>query len=135
VKLSPVRKGASGREGLRERQRRDRSLAPALRHRYPQFAALRLQCDFSDVAGAAPAPHVMVLHPPAAAFFLFPCPYSDCDGEFDLTAAVEELARDCTTHCDGQLRCAGHRTRDRTGPAPCLLTLEYAIQATLAKAR
>jgi hypothetical protein len=72
MKLSLVRKSGSGRNELRERQRRDRSLAPAMRARYPQFASLRLECDFRDHVGAPPAPHVMVLHPPAAAFFLFP---------------------------------------------------------------
>jgi hypothetical protein len=133
VKLGQARKRGGGRDELRERQRRDRSLAPALRARYPRFASLRLECDFNDSSGAPPAPQVMVLHPPAAAFFVFPCPYSDCDGEFDLTAAVAELDRDQDTHYDGVLRCAGHRMRDRSGPAPCLLTLEYAIQATLAK--
>jgi hypothetical protein len=135
VKLGPVRKGGGGREELRERQRRDRSLAPAMRSRYPQFSSLRLECDFSDDAGAPPAPHVMVLHPPAAAFFVFPCPYSDCDGEFDLTAAVAELARDQDSHCEGQMRCAGHRVRDRNGRTPCQLTLEYSVHATLEKAR
>jgi hypothetical protein len=125
-------KTSSGRNELRERQRRDRSLAPAMRTRYPKFASLRLECDFSDHAGAAPAPHVMVLHPPAPAFFVFPCPYSDCDGEFDLTSAVAELARNEDTDGQGQLRCAGHRTRDRNGRLPCLLTLEFAIHATLA---
>jgi len=134
VKLSLVRKSANSRNDLRERQRRDRSLAPAMRTRYPQYASLRLECDFSDYTGAPPAPHVMVLHPPAAAFFVFPCPYSDCDGEFDLTAAVAGLAGKDDTHCEGKLRCAGQRTRDRNGRLPCLLTLEYAIHATLMQA-
>jgi hypothetical protein len=133
VRPGPARKGGSGRNDLRERQRRDRSLAPAMRARYPQFSALRLECDFTDDGAAPPAPHVMVLHPPAAAFFVFPCPYSDCDGEFDLTAAVTGLARDEEKHCQGQLRCAGHRTRDRSGPTPCLLTLDYTIHATMAQ--
>ena len=132
MKLSSSRKNATGRNALRERQRRDRALAPAMRVRYPQFAALRLECDFSgDAAVSPPAPHVMVMHPPAPAFFLFPCPYADCDGEYDLTAAVAELARDGGTQCAGQLRCAGHRTPDRNGRMPCLLTLDYSFTATV----
>jgi hypothetical protein len=134
VKLSHIGKASSGRNQLRERQRRDRAMSPALRVRYPQFTALSLEFDFSDEATTAPAPHLMVMHPPAQAYFLFPCPYADCDGEFDLTAAVADLARDGEAHCDGQLRCAGHRTRDRNGRTPCLLTLEYSIHATIAKA-
>src|SRR5688572_10547268 len=93
MKLSSSRKNSTGRNALRERQRRDRALAPAMRVRYPQFAALRLECEFSDAAVLAPAPHVMVMHPPAPAFFLFPCPFADCDGEYDLTAAVADLAQ------------------------------------------
>jgi hypothetical protein len=131
MKLSSSRKAATGRNALRERQRRDRALAPAMRVRYPQFAALRLECDFTDGGVSAPAPHVMVMHPPAPAFFLFPCPYADCDGEFDLTAAVAGLANDNGTQCDGQLKCAGHRTPDRNGRMPCLLTLDYSIHATV----
>ena len=102
-----------------------------MRIRYPQFASLRLECDFTDGGVTAPAPHVMVLHPPAPAFFLFPCPFSDCDGEFDLTAPVAELAREGATQREGQLRCAGHRAVDRSGQVACRLTLDYALHVTL----
>ena len=131
MKLSSGGKSSSGRNALRERQRRDRALAPPMRVRYPQFASLRLECEFSDGAVSAPAPHVMVMHPPAPAFFLFPCPYADCDGEFDLTAAVADLAREGATQRDGQLCCAGHRTVDRSGRTPCRLTLDYSLHATV----
>jgi hypothetical protein len=130
VKLTNIGK-ASGRNQLRERQRRDRAMTPLMRARYPQFSALRLEFDFSDEATAAPAPHLMVMHPPAQAYFLFPCPYADCDGEFDLSVPVAQLATDGETRCEGQLRCAGHRTRDRNGRTPCLLTLEYTISANV----
>jgi hypothetical protein len=130
VKLANAGKG-NGRNQLRERQRRDRAMTPPLRAKFPQYAALRLQFVFSDAATTAPSPHLMVLHPPAPAYFLFPCPYADCDGEFDLSAPVLQLAGSGETSCDGRMRCAGHRAGDRAGGTQCLLTLEYSVTATL----
>ena len=54
----------------------------------------------------------MVLHPPAPAYFLFPCPYADCDGEFDLGSAVAQLAAHRETHTHGHSSASGQRTRD-----------------------
>jgi len=82
---------ASGRNQLRERQRRDRATAQVMRNAYPQFASLRLEFDFSEPETSAPAPQVLVLHPPSQAYFVFSCPYADCDGEFDLTTEVAAL--------------------------------------------
>ena len=131
MKLTNIGK-SSGRNQLRERQRRDRALTPPMRARFPQFSSLRLAFDFREETTTAPAPHLMVLHPPAPAYFLFPCPYADCDGEFDLSAPVTQLAGTGETHCEGQMLCEGHRTRDRAGRAPCRLTLDYSVVATMA---
>jgi hypothetical protein len=117
---------------MRERHRRDRAAAQLLRDRYPQFASIRLDFDFSDDGPFTPAPQVTVLHPPARTFFFLPCPYADCDGEFDLTAAVANLARDKETHAEGQLKCSGTRLRDKDARTPCGLTLEYVIIAEMA---
>ena len=94
---------ANSRNQLRERQRRDRATAQLLRVMYPQFASLKLEFDFSesDPDISAPAPHLLVMHPPSQAYFVFPCPYADCDGEFDLTSAVAELARSREPHSHG----------------------------------
>lgn len=120
---------AQGRNLLRERQRRDRASAQPLRVRYPQFASLKLQFEFreSDPDLAAPVPHLFVMHPPSQAYFLFPCPHADCDGEFDLTSAVAELARSRKHHCDGKQVCGGQRARDKNGRGPCQLALTYTI--------
>ena len=64
----------NGRNQLRERQRRDRATAQVLRNAYPQFASLRLEFDFSEPETSAPAPQVLVLHPPSQAYFVFSCP-------------------------------------------------------------
>jgi hypothetical protein len=121
---------ANSRNQLRERQRRDRALSQPLRVRYPQFASLRLQFEFreSNPEIAAPAPHLLVMHPPTQAYFVFPCPYADCDGEFDLTSAVADLARSRKPHIHGIQTCGGQRVRDKNGRTPCELKLEYSLE-------
>jgi hypothetical protein len=121
---------ANSRNQLRERQRRDRATAQLMRILYPQFASLKLQFAFSepDPEASAPAPHLLVMHPPSQAYFVFPCPYADCDGEFDLGSVVAALARSKEHQCHGQLKCGGQRVRDKNGRTPCQLTLEYTIE-------
>ncbi len=117
----------NSRNQLRERQRRNRATAPVLRNAYPQFASLRLEFDFSEPETSAPAPQALVLHPPSQAYFVFPCPYADCDGEFDLTSVVATLARSGEASCEGHQQCGGQRVRDHRGRLPCQLTLDYFI--------
>ena len=99
---------ANSRNQLRERQRRDRATAQVMRAMYPQFASLKLEFDFSepDPEASAPAPHLLVMHPPSQAYFVFPCPYADCDGEFDLGSVVADLARSKEPHTHGTAKCA-----------------------------
>lgn len=129
MKLSSASaKGA--RNALRERQRRDRAAAQPLRVIYPQLTTLRLEFKFKEEdVTPLPAPQTFTMHPPANAYFLFPCPYADCEGEFDLSSAVGNVLREQGTHADGQLQCSGHRNRERVGRSPCNLHLEYSIEA------
>ena len=108
---------------MRERQRRGRAAAPLLSARYPRLNSLQLDFKFSDTTEFLPSPLVTVFHPPARAYFCFACPYSDCDGEFNLTTSVDAAvnARDART--EGQVRCAG----TRHGGTACTLCLEYSI--------
>jgi hypothetical protein len=119
----------NGRNQMRERHRRDRAATELMRTRFPQFASLRLDFGFTDDGPFTPAPQVTVLHPPARAYFVFPCPYADCDGEFDLTSAVTKLASDGEGHGKGQVKCCGQRSRDHNSRQPCRLTLEFTIAA------
>ena len=73
---------------LREKQRRNRMAAKELRVQFPQLASIRLDFAFSDETSQPPAPQSIVLHPPARAYFVYPCPYASCNGEFDLAAPV-----------------------------------------------
>ena len=114
---------AGGRDATRERQRRGRIGAQTMRARYPSLATLQLDFEFSDRTEFLPAPQVTVFHPPAPAYFCFPCPYSDCDGEFDLTKAVDLAVSSHDGEARGQGQCAGMRHR----AVACTLCLEYSI--------
>ena len=114
---------------MRERQRRDRTAAPEMRIRYPQFAELRFEFGFRDRGPFPPTPQVTVMHPAARAYFLFPCPLWDCSGEFDLGTAIQDMAKQAGGMSEGQLRCSGHRRIDSNTQSPCALVLEYRIEA------
>ena len=120
---------AKQRTDARERHRLARATAQLLRSAYPQFGSLRLEFDFTDQNPEAsrPAPHLLVMHPPSRAYFVFPCPHADCDGEFDLTTEVAALAGSQESHAIGSRKCGGHRIPDKNGRAACQLTLEYTI--------
>lgn len=114
---------AATRDVMQERHRRGRIAAPTLRTRYPGLNSLQVQFDFSDSTSFLPSPLVTVFHPPAPAYFCFPCPYSDCGGEFNLTGQVDLAVSSRDSHASGQLSCAGTRHRG----VPCTLRLEYSI--------
>jgi hypothetical protein len=116
---------AAVRNAARERQKRERAAAPVLRTLFPGLATLQLEFEFSDNTEFLPSPQVAVMHPPARAYFRFACPYSDCDGEFDLAGPINLLVNAQQPRERGQLRCTG----TRHGGAQCTLNLEYAISA------
>jgi hypothetical protein len=132
MKLASV-SAANARNLLREKQRRDRAMAQVMRTQYPQFASLRLDFAFADDTAFTPAPQVTELHPPARAHFVFPCPYPDCDGAYDLSEQVGAMAKHDEKRHEGQLICAGQRNRDRNGRSPCQLALNYSSTADIVK--
>ena len=112
---------------LREKQRRNRMAAKELRVQFPQFASLRLNFEFTDETEQPPAPQSVVLHPPARAYFVYPCPYASCNGEFDLAAPVTDAAKQGHDNAAGHTTCKGERVRGRLGKTPCDLHVEYSI--------
>ena len=112
---------------LREKQRRNRLAAQELRVQFPQFATIRLDFEFSDETSQPPAPQSIVLHPPARAYFVYPCPYASCNGEFDLAAPVTDIAEHGRKTAAGHTRCKGERVRGLQGKTPCDLHIEYSI--------
>jgi hypothetical protein len=126
MKLTTV--GPEGaRNLLREKQRRNRMAAKELRQQFPQFTSLRLDFAFSDETTQPPAAQSIVLHPPARAYFVYPCPYASCNGEFDLAANVDNIAEEGKARAAGHTKCKGERVRGRQGKTPCDLHIEYSI--------
>lgn len=113
----------------RERWRQDRAAALALREVFPAVQELHFELNFESTATSTPTSQSHVLHPPARAFFEFPCPYSDCDGRFDLTGAVNAALADPAHQTEGMLECCGARARDHGSKQQCQLHLIYAVTA------
>jgi hypothetical protein len=114
------RKQAQGALLRREQLMNDRLHAATLRKLFPQIEHLRIELVFDDPTTRlpSPSPQLHTLYSAAAAFFRFACPCADCDGEFDLTAAVSALhttsgSRQRPASSSGQLSCHGVRFRDR----------------------
>jgi len=112
---------------LREKQRRNRMAAKELRVQFPDLASIRIDFAFSDESLQPPAPQSIVLHPPARAYFVYPCPYASCNGEFDLAAPVTNLAEKGHSGAAGHTVCKGERVRGRLGKTPCDLHVDYSI--------
>jgi hypothetical protein len=113
-----------------DRLRRDRTAAPQLRVAFPGVQQLRLELKFEGPMPNIPAPQSHVLHPPARAFFEFPCPYADCDGHFDLSEAVSVALTDRLPEAEGVLVCPGQRPDRRNSRTPCELHLNYKFTVT-----
>jgi hypothetical protein len=128
-----VRPSSSSPTALRqeraERLRRDRAAKLPLREAFPAVQQLRLELKFEGRATNIPAAQSHVLHPPARAFFEFPCPYADCDGQFDLTVAVNTMLADRVPGTEGVLKCSGQRLDRHASRIPCELQLHYAFTA------
>jgi hypothetical protein len=121
---------AAMRQERLEQFRRDRATAPVLRATFPTVEQLRIELKFEAPSSSVPTPQSHVLYPPARAFFEFPCPYWDCDGQFDLGKAVSAALADATHRAEGVLMCGGSRIGDRASRRPCLLRLSYEVTVT-----
>jgi hypothetical protein len=125
--LSP----AAARLERKDRLRRDRANARTLRAAFPDVQQLRLELTFASSHATTPASQSHVLHPPALAFFEFPCPYADCDGRFDLSSAVKDALADATHHqARGALGCSGQRAVNPGSKESCQLRVSYTVTAT-----
>ena len=122
---------AAKRELRRERFRRGNATALALREVFPAVQQLRLEFVFRGPGSTAPAMQVRTLHAAARAFFEFPCPYADCDGQFDLGAAVNAALADPTHRATGELECSGKRAVRVGASDPCGLHVNYTVVAAL----
>ncbi len=113
----------------RERWRRDRAAAQTLRSAFPAIERVRVELKFHDLTAPAPGAQSHVMHPPARAFFEFPCPYSDCSGKFDLSAAATVAMTESAARAEGDLDCTGVRPQPGMTKQPCGVRLRYSIVA------
>jgi hypothetical protein len=120
---------AAKREVRRERLRRSRATALALREVFPAVQQLRLELLFRGPGSTTPAMQSHTLHAAARAFFEFPCPYADCDGEFDLSTAVKAAVANPTHRTTGELECSGKRVVRMGSSELCRLRLNYTVTA------
>jgi len=131
----PSTSPAVSRQEYKDRLRRDRAAAPPLRVAFPSVQQLRLELKFASTTTNIPASQSHVLHPPARAFFELPCPYADCDGQFDLTSAVDLLLAGSSPKTEGTLKCQGHRPDRGVTLTPCQLHLTYEFTVTYSPGR
>jgi hypothetical protein len=118
-----------GAQDRADRLRRIRSAAQVLRIAFPTVQHIQLELKFETPNRLTPASQSHQLHPPARAFFEFPCPYADCGGSFDLTAAVNAALADQARHSEGVLACEGLRPLSYATRQLCGLRLIYTVDA------
>jgi hypothetical protein len=128
VRLAP---SAATRQARTDQLRRDRAASQVLRDALPTVQQLRLELKFEGPNASIPTPQSHVLFPPARAFFEYPCPYSDCDGQFDLNEAVKVAVARAPRRAQGTLVCEGTRGGDHTTGRPCQLKLVYEVSVTV----
>ena len=121
---------SASRQERMDQLRRDRATAQLLREVFPTVQQLRIELKFEGPGASVPTPQSHVLYPPARAFFEYRCPYSDCDGRFDLDSAVKAALAGAAHRAEGVLECRGTRAGDRASRHPCLLRLVYEVTAT-----
>jgi hypothetical protein len=119
----------------RELWQRDRAQSEAMRSAWPLVEQLRIELSFHDATTVImPSAQSHVMNPPSRAFFRFPCPYADCDGEYDLGGAVTSTLGGHRATGGSQLRCEGVRPRNRLSGDRCGLELEFRLLAQYADA-
>jgi len=126
MRLAPA---AGTRRGRMDQLRHDWAAARVLRAAFPTVRQLRIELKFAEPGSSAPTPQSHVLFPPARAFFAYPCPYADCNGQFDLADAVTAATSNAKHQAGGVLECGGSRGGDHSKRS-CLLRVLYEVTAS-----
>jgi hypothetical protein len=105
----------------RERLKTEFTRAALLRELYPQLAEVRVELAFQDGTARTPSAQSFSYFPAARGFFRYACPCQSCNGEFDLTMHVAELAGKSghapRTH-EAKVSCGGQRIESRDAQCP-----------------
>ncbi|MEJ0037713.1 MAG: hypothetical protein WDO68_16835 [Gammaproteobacteria bacterium] len=117
----------------RDELRKGRVAAEPLRTACPDAASVRVDLEFRYGTQAMHAAQSCALFPPAKAHFVYPCPYGDCSGLYDLQAVALGTLRGSEKDTKGMLECSGIRCRGGAARQPCELQMSYSI--TLEKSR
>lgn len=125
----PSRTPEWARLARKEQWRNDRAAARTLRMAFPAAESVRVELSFEDPAASPPAAQSHVMHPPARAFFEFPCPYANCDGKFDLDGVASQVLTHASLQAQGTLECTGVRSRDGITKLPCGVRAHYTVAA------
>ncbi len=108
-----------------------------MRDAFPEIGLIKIHLAFSEPQ-PPPSPQVHSLYPAARAFFRFACPCIDCDGEFDLAAAVSELATAGTPakragrSVSGRTSCKGVHWRESNHSETCRIDMSFRVVVTFA---
>jgi len=119
----------------RDELRKGRAAAETLRTACPDAASIRVELEFRSGTQPVHAPQSYALFPPAKAHFVYPCPYGDCRGLYDLQAVALDTLQGKQRSARGTLKCTGDRSRDGTGGQPCGLQVSYSITIIAADRR
>jgi hypothetical protein len=108
---------------------KQRAAAATLRSVCPDAASISVELEFRADSPTSHAPQRHALYPPAKAHFVYPCPFGDCDGTFDLQAVALGILARKGKRASGSLKCVGNRSREGATAVPCVLEASYAIAA------
>ena len=107
--------------------RKRRAESVTLREASPRAALVNIHLDFLPLSAPPHVAQSFVLYPAARAFFEYPCPYGDCDGIYDFSAAAQRVLGHEKRRVTGTVECSGMRSRDGLQKQPCGLGVSYSI--------
>lgn len=126
------RRKATSAELRLDQLRQARVDAPTLRQFLPDAAQVWVELAFDADVRLAQAARVFTIYPTAQAYFVYACPFGDCDGTYDLNAPVFAMLRAHACQSSGVLQCIGRKAR-RAAPGPqCGLGMAYAVAVSYA---
>lgn len=120
--------------GSRERLRQQFTRSVPLRQIYPQFAEVRIELEFRSDGRTTPSAQSFAYFPAARGFFRYACPCHSCDGDFDLSQQVAELAvtgRDERCSRSVEVACVGERAGDAEQRAACAVVARARLSAVM----
>ena len=117
----------------RERLRFEQKQAAPLSQLYPQLSEVRVEFNFDDGTETPPSLQSYSLFPAARSLFRYPCPCHSCDGEFDLSGHIANLAGSVKRSPRVQrftVVCPGQRLEARQQRSACPIRATINISAT-----